>query len=162
MRVLGRVPGEVFTASNIGNTVTNVYKRGRRRNYRKRTVNLITASSYIAGSFGFQLTCQCPKTLVRDFPAFCICSSGSTLQGQLCPGWRDQLCSSSFFKTYFRCHSSPHPGAEPASCYVLYGFDTAQMGAVALVLSFGGRAGRVHVHSFHPPCIWISCQLVLG
>lgn len=83
---MGIVPGKVFTASNIGSTVTYVYKRGRRRNYRKGTLNLIIASSYLAGSFGFWLTCQCPKPLVRVFAAFHICSSGSALQGQLCPG----------------------------------------------------------------------------
>lgn len=64
---MGGMPGEALTASNIGNTVTNVYKRGKRRNYRKRTLNLITATSYLTESFGFQLAFHCPKNLAGFF-----------------------------------------------------------------------------------------------
>lgn len=64
---MGSMPGDVLTPSNIGNTVTNVYKRGKLRNYRKRTLNLITASSYLTESFGFRLTCHWPKNLAGFF-----------------------------------------------------------------------------------------------
>lgn len=107
---MGRMPGEVLTASNRGNTVTNVYKRGKRRNYRKRTLNLITASSYLTGSFGFRLTCHCPENLVRVFLSFASAA------------WRELFRAglvlvegiSCLLINFFPCHSSFHLQAEPA------------------------------------------------
>lgn len=127
------MPGEVFTVSNIGNTVTNVYKRGRQRNCRKRTLNLITASSYLPGYFAFWLTCQCPKTLVRVFAAFCISSSGPALswvKGLALPRLSGRLpfaVTLPFSLRWCQCYA------------VLCGFDAAQMEAVTLVLSFRSR-----------------------